>query len=204
MIKCLAIIGGIGGAEFFSQTILMALQNLTKDTQWRVRMAVVQVTTDLAKQFGRDFYQKNLDPIFVSFLNDTAASVRNEGRERLKILATEFKSDWVINQFLPKLVENIGREKQGYLYRIASISCMTVMPLRLLMKQSVLHVLSKDQIGSSLIPILVKSSKDPIPNVRFCVCKILTTIIPSLDSNLVHSRIKPYSITVSYSIQLSQ
>jgi len=41
------------------------------------------------------------------------------------------------------------------------------------------------------VPVLLKSCKDPVPNVRFCTAKLLKKIIPKVDSVAVASKIKP-------------
>ena len=52
-------------------------------------------------------------------------------------------------------------------------------------------VLSKEQVGSSIIPILVKYCKDPVPNVRFCCVKLLKKLITKVDSTTLSGKIKP-------------
>lgn len=42
-----------------------------------------------------------------------------------------------------------------------------------------------------MVPILLKSCKDPVPNVRFCTAKLLKKIIPKVDPAVVGSKIKP-------------
>ena len=85
MLNGLLSVAAIAGPELLSQPILMALNNLTKDGQWRVRMTVIKLAAELAKLFGKEFYMKNLDSMFSTFLNDTAASVRETGIEKLQV-----------------------------------------------------------------------------------------------------------------------
>jgi len=42
-----------------------------------------------------------------------------------------------------------------------------------------------------VVPILLKASKDPVPNVRFCVAKLLKKLIPKVDPQSVMTKIKP-------------
>lgn len=114
------------GPELFSVSLLMSLANLMKEPQWRVRMTVINLTSSLAKDFGKEFYAKNLESIFLLFLTDTASSVREAGIEKLQILATEFKADWIVNGYLPRANEVLSREKLGYLYRIAVLNSLSV------------------------------------------------------------------------------
>lgn len=38
---------------------------------------------------------------------------------------------------------------------------------------AVMGLLSKEQVAQYIVPLFVKAMKDPIPNVRFCVAKII-------------------------------
>jgi hypothetical protein len=52
---------------------------MTKDGQWRVRMAVFELIAELALIFGKETCLKHLQPIFMGYLTNTAASVRQMG-----------------------------------------------------------------------------------------------------------------------------
>lgn len=114
------------GSELISSGLLMSLSNLMKEPQWRVRLSVVNLIANLAKEFGRDFYMKNLEPIFMQYATDNAASVRDAGIEKLLLISSEFKADWVINAYLPKATEIMNKEKLGYLYRMTLLNSYLV------------------------------------------------------------------------------
>ena len=122
----LQIVATVVGPDLVTSTLLMSLATLIKEQKWRVRMAVIQLTANLAKEFGKDFYAKNLEPIFLQFLTDNAASVRDMGNEKVQMLANEFKVDWVVNSYIPKANEIMSKEKQGYLYRMAVLNSINV------------------------------------------------------------------------------
>ena len=42
----------------------------------------------------------------------------------------------------------------------------------------------KDQITQHIIPIFLKATKDDIPNVKFCVCRILSETKSLIDTNV--------------------
>lgn len=74
---------------------------MTKDGQWRVRMAVFELIADLAllrdkenNPIFKDAWVKTLQPIFFGYMTNTAASVRMKGVEKVAALAKEFGSDW--------------------------------------------------------------------------------------------------------------
>jgi|LauGreDrversion4_2_1035121.scaffolds.fasta_scaffold355762_1 serine/threonine-protein phosphatase 2A regulatory subunit A len=114
-------------------------------------------------------------------MSNTAASVRDTGVKKVKELADKYKGDWVISSFIPKVVEIYNTDKQGYNYRMTCLYSL----------QQIIPYLSKDQVNSSVVPIFVKAMKDPIPNVRFTVAKILKTIKSQLDPSIVSSTIVP-------------
>jgi hypothetical protein len=64
---------------------------MTKDGQWRTRMLVFELIAELATTFGKDAYIKHLQSIFMGYLTNTAASVRNMGVAKSAELAKEFK-----------------------------------------------------------------------------------------------------------------
>ena len=52
-------------------------------------------------------------------------------------------------------------------------------------------ILNQDQISFSVVPLLLRGCKDPIPNVRFCTVKLLSLISNKLDQKVIASKIKP-------------
>jgi len=76
VVKGLIKIAKVVGAELLSNQLLTLLTNMTKDGQWRVRMAVFELIADFALLFGKDVYCKQLQSIFIGYLTNTAASVR--------------------------------------------------------------------------------------------------------------------------------
>lgn len=51
--------------------------------------------------------------------------------------------------------------------------------------------MTKEQIALSIVPVLLKSCKDPVPNVRFCVAKLLKKIASKIDPATLNSKVKP-------------
>ncbi|MDR3736516.1 MAG: hypothetical protein P4L10_13400 [Acidobacteriaceae bacterium] len=120
-------VASVVGPELVTSGLLMSLSNLMKEPKWRVRHSVVTLVAGLANEFGKDFYAKNVEPIFLQFLTDSTAAVREAGIEKLRLLAAEFKADWVINSYIPKAVEVLSRDKQGYLYRMTVLNSIAVL-----------------------------------------------------------------------------
>lgn len=68
-------------------------------------MGVIELVGDLSLKFGKDVFVKHLESIFMNYLTNTAAAVREMGILKLKEMAKQFKGDWVISNFIPKIVE---------------------------------------------------------------------------------------------------
>ena len=120
MIKLAPVVG----AEMLNPNFLTTLSNMTKDAQWRVRNSVFELIGDMSKLFGKDQFQKHLEGIFLTYLTNTAASVRDTGIQKSSELAEKFKGDWVISSFIPKVIENYNIDKQGYNYRMCSLNSL--------------------------------------------------------------------------------
>ena len=117
-------VAGVLSTEIINPNFLQTLNNMTKDAQWRVRMAVFELVGDLSKLFGKDVFTKHLESIFLSYLTNTAASVREMGIKKSREIAEKFKQEWILSNYLPKVIENYNIDKQGYNYRMCSLlSC---------------------------------------------------------------------------------
>lgn len=57
MIKLADVIG----VEMLSPSFLSILQNMTKDAQWRVRMAIFELIGDISVKFGKETFTKSLE-----------------------------------------------------------------------------------------------------------------------------------------------
>jgi len=49
----------------------------------------------------------------------------------------------------------------------------------------------KDQITQHIIPIFLKATKDDIPNVKFCVSKIIAQTRPLIDTTVFANQLVP-------------
>lgn len=74
-------------------------------------MSVFELIGDLSKIFGKEVFIKHLETIFLSYLTNTASSVRDMGIKKARELAEKFKSEWILNSFIPKVIENYNNDK---------------------------------------------------------------------------------------------
>jgi serine/threonine-protein phosphatase 2A regulatory subunit A len=99
------------GPDVISAPFLATLTTMTKEAQWRVRMAVFELIGEMSKQFGKEVFQKQLETIFLSYLGNTAASVRDMGVKKAKEVADKYKGEWVMASFIPRITETYAIEK---------------------------------------------------------------------------------------------
>lgn len=109
------------GPEILSATFITTLTNMTKEGQWRVRMAVFELIGEMSKFFGKEVFQKHLEGVFLSYLSNTAASVRETGVKKARELADKYKGEWVMGTYIPKVIETYNVDKQGYNYRMTCL-----------------------------------------------------------------------------------
>ena len=152
---------------------------MTKEGQWRVRMGVFELIADLAVIYGKDIFVKHLQSIFMGYLTNTAASVRNMGVQKSAILAEAFKEQWIMSDFIPVVNSQYTIDKKGYNYRMCCLNSLAaVMP----------HI-TKEQITQHIVPIFIKATKDDIPNVKFCMSKIIIANKQYIDTNVFSDQI---------------
>eukprot|EP00343_Euplotes_focardii_P006651 CAMPEP_0205821620 /NCGR_PEP_ID=MMETSP0206-20130828/8561_1 /ASSEMBLY_ACC=CAM_ASM_000279 /TAXON_ID=36767 /ORGANISM="Euplotes focardii, Strain TN1" /LENGTH=576 /DNA_ID=CAMNT_0053117239 /DNA_START=6 /DNA_END=1736 /DNA_ORIENTATION=+ len=168
------------GNDLLNQNVIDSLSYMTKDTQWRVRSAVYDLLSDLGCALGKEAFQRSLKDIFFGFLTDTAASVRNQGIFKLGDLAVSFRNEWVLDEIIPKLLEIYEQDKQGYLYRMCVINAGI----------EVSKALSKSQINTHIVPVMLKACSDSVANVRITVCKAIKKLMSTTEGAAVGSNFK--------------
>ena len=163
VVSGLVKIANVVGADLLSAQLMTTLSNMTKDGQWRVRMGVFELIADLGVIFGKDLFQKHLQATFMGYLTNTAASVRQMGIQKSAILAKNFSQDWILQEYIPVVNNHYTVDKKGYNYRMCCLNSLS----------AVMPYTPKDAITQHIIPIFLKATKDDIPNVKFCVSKII-------------------------------
>lgn len=111
VVQNLIKIADIVSVDLISPSFITILQNLTKDSQWRVRMGAIELVGDLSLKFGREVYIKSLESVFMQYLTNPAAAVREMGVLKVQAMSSSFKSDWVATSFIPKVIETYNAEK---------------------------------------------------------------------------------------------
>ena len=99
-------LANVVGSELLTNTLLTILTTMTKDAQWRVRMAIFELIGELSVAFGIEMFSNKLDAIYFQYLTNTAASVRNMGVKKSGELAVAFGEQWVVDCLIPKVVDS--------------------------------------------------------------------------------------------------
>jgi serine/threonine-protein phosphatase 2A regulatory subunit A len=141
-------------------SLLNTIQSLMVDNHWRIRQRVVEQVPTLTKLFGVEVFQTKLETLYLSSLRDSVHSVREAAVQYLKGIADTFGSQWTVEHLLPKLVEQYS-QSAGYANRVTTLH---VLP-------QVSGVMTPEQIMQFIVPVLIKATKDNVPNVRFCACR---------------------------------
>lgn len=118
-------------------------------------MAVFETVGDLSVKFGKDVFMKHLEPLFMSYFTNTAASVRETGIAKAELIAKEFGSAWIAEVFVPKVIKTFEEDQMGYNYRMTALKSIA----------SVTKYMSKEDISSLIVPLLSKACNDKVPNV---------------------------------------
>ena len=70
-------------------------------------------------------------------------------------------------------------DKKGYNYRMCCLNSLA----------AIMPYILKDQITSLIIPIFLKACKDEIPNVKFCVSKIIHANRQYIEPNVYNNQL---------------
>lgn len=165
------------GVDGLVHSLLHTIQSLIMDNHWRIRQSVVEQVPKLARLFGVDMFQSKLEALFLSSLRDSVHSVRQAAIENLKEIAETFSAQWTVEHLMPKIMEQYS-QSSGYANRVTTLQ---VLP-------RVSSVMNAEQVQQLIVPLLIKATKDSVPNVRFCACRTIMWVLehgPALDKNTI-------------------
>jgi serine/threonine-protein phosphatase 2A regulatory subunit A len=171
------------------------LGSMQKDTQYSIRECVYDTLAKLGIHYGLDLFKSSIENLFFNYLVDNVASVRELGINSLEKLIGKFGSSWILSQLLPKLQNQLSTPKQSYLTRMCIIHSICICAKYLEPKQN----------GEFILPIVLKSLKDKVPNVKFYTIKLLQKLIQNFDAtakekirNIIKELCKDSDLDVKY------
>jgi len=179
VISKLDAVNRVIGIELLSQSLLPAIVELAEDRQWRVRMAIIEYVPLLSAQLGVEFFNEKLSQLSMTWLGDSVYSVREAAIGNLTKLIKLFGTEWAQSTIIPKVL-NL-HSHANYLFRLTCLFAIS----------SFTEVTASAAIESAILPIVIKMSADPVPNIRFNVAKTLQAICAKIDRQVVLDRVKP-------------
>lgn len=154
------------GMDPQTHTLLATIQGLIMDNHWRIRQSVVEQVPKLAKQFGPEMFKTKLEALFLSSLRDSVQSVRQAAILNLKEISQTFGGTWTMEHLLPKIKDHYS-QNSGYANRVTTLHGLLQLS----------HAMPPEQIVSGIVPLLIKATKDTVPNVRFCACRTIAWMV---------------------------
>merc|ERR1712113_549712 len=161
LIGTLGELSSIVGIDVLSQSLLPSIKELGKDRQWRVRLAVIDCMPSLAKFLGEEQFTSELSGLFMLWLVDPVFSVRDAAAATFKRLSEILGPKWCETNVVPQLQSLLTHK--NYLYRISAMLCASTLS----------EVAGGPLLDKHLVPMAVKMSSDPVPNVRFNAAKTI-------------------------------
>ena len=81
----------------------------------------------------------------MTYLDNTADSVRMKGIEQSALLAEKFGQDWTVKEYIPAIIEAYSSGTKGYNYRIACLKSLA----------AVMSHVDTDQTTKLIIPMFL-------------------------------------------------
>ena len=155
------------GEEVGVFDLCMCLQvlKMAEDTQWRVRLSVVETMPVYARHLGMDLFNARLKDIQARALSDSVAHIRERAIANLSDLSKEFGDEWMKDAILPSVQEAAkGTGPASYLGRITSLQAVTALAT----------TMPGGVVSEVLVPeICVPLARDRVVNVRIAAAEAL-------------------------------
>ncbi|XP_042555999.1 serine/threonine-protein phosphatase 2A 65 kDa regulatory subunit A alpha isoform-like [Dipodomys spectabilis] len=162
-----------------SQSLLPAIVELAQDAKWRVRLAIIEYMSLVARQLGVEFFDEKLNSLCIAWLVDHVYAICKAATSNLKKLVEKFRKEWAHATIIPKVLAMSG--DPNYLHRMTTLFCINVLS----------EVCRQDITTKHMLPTVVRMAGDPFAKVRFNVAKSLQKIRPILHNSTLQSEVKP-------------
>ncbi|PAN30204.1 hypothetical protein PAHAL_3G000200 [Panicum hallii] len=90
-----------------------------------------------------------------------------------------------MQHIIPQVLEKINNPH--YLYRMTILQAISLLA----------PVMGAEITCQKLLPVVINSSKDRVPNIKFNVAKVLQSLVPILDQSVVEKTVKPCLVELS-------
>jgi serine/threonine-protein phosphatase 2A regulatory subunit A len=181
ILESLAKVVDTMGADLLESTVLPALLTLGADALWRVREKVIEQMPLLARALGAAVFEDKLLPLYLSTYQDQVNAVRMAATRCLEPLARHLGAGWVKAKLVPKLQELFAAEGSSYLQRITVLYGVRDLSV---------HA-DLAEVATDLLPLLLRATRDDVPNVRFVASQILQDSAGVYDKARLSAEVRP-------------
>jgi|LauGreDrversion2_3_1035106.scaffolds.fasta_scaffold04355_3 hypothetical protein len=161
---------------------------MADDTQWRVRLSVVETLPVYARHLGMEMFDERLKDIQCRALSDSVAHIRERAILNLAELSKEFGDEWMKASILPSVQEAAkGTGPASYLGRITSLQAVSALAATM---PGV--IISEVLVQQVCVPL----ARDRVVNVRIAAAEALNKCADKLQGenpNFVKDCIRPVS-----------
>ena len=167
---------------------MLQVLKMADDTQWRVRLSVVETLPVYARHLGMDMFNARLKDIQARALSDSVAHIRERAILNLAELSKEFGDEWMKEAILPSVQEAAkGSGPASYLGRITSLQAVSALAA----------TMPGGVLSEVLVPhICVPLARDRVVNVRIAAAEALIKCADKLQGEnpaFVKDCIRPVS-----------
>jgi len=174
------------GAEACGQHLMPEVLKMADDTQWRVRLSVVETLPVYARHLGMEMFDERLKDIQCRALSDSVAHIRERAILNLAELSKEFGDEWMKASILPSVQEAAkGTGPASYLGRITSLQAVSALAATM---PGV--IISEVLVQQVCVPL----ARDRVVNVRIAAAEALNKCADKLQGenpNFVKDCIRP-------------
>lgn len=150
----------------FFQTIIPYIKDVAKSEKWRLRVEILETISIFSKVINKTIFLDNLSDLIFDLLKDPVYEVRKKMSENLKSIFENIND----KNFNNKLIEKFNEMSLSENYLIRNTINFSI--LELLNDKK--HL---DFIENNLIDLIIKLSKDNVPNIRYNSVIILKKIM---------------------------
>ncbi|BAM42065.1 phosphorylase phosphatase [Theileria orientalis strain Shintoku] len=154
---------GVIGEQLI-ETINMSIEN----SVWRNRLVIAERLTSFFSHFGATIFEQNFLNVLFKLLLDDVWKVRNAVLNSLEKICNECGSIWAVKFILSELKSLYLMPRQSTYGSNRNISCA----IKIVLLQSLVAVAKSIDVENAIehiVPLLLDSLTDSIPNIRF-VC----------------------------------
>jgi hypothetical protein len=152
--------------------IIPQIKALSIDKTWRVRLATCNFIPVIPDFLDRQLFIENIEPIVLSFFEDSVHHVRMESIKCLiKLKNEQFNQEWM-NQMVKRKMEELHNHTR-FGFRIHTLFILNELEKE--MDDKFLNELFKNY--------LKQFSEDKVPNIRFNFAKTVGLVYPRLSNS---------------------